>query len=226
MALFKISKGKESNLPKNTTEGFAYFTTDEGNFFIDIETNSFTSHEKAVAAGARIQVNANNANFADEAAIASYLKGSYDGQDNIEFDLESILNGMAYGKGNTGDHLITTSTGETAWTSYLVKGTQTAATNVWTGNLPNGITSYYEGLTIEYYLPYAGTSTAATLKLGNLTAYPVRRRGNSSVTTHFPAGSIIRLMYTTSSLINSGKGAWEVVGDNYDDGNIAVRIYR
>jgi hypothetical protein len=105
-------------------------------------------------------------------------------------------------------------------------GTQTAATNAWTGALPNGITAYYDGLTIDYFLPYAGTSTAATLKLGGLTAVPVRRRGNSNVTTHYPAGSVLRLTYTTSSLVNSGNGAWEVAGDNYDDGNIALRVYR
>jgi hypothetical protein len=92
--------------------------------------------------------------------------------------------------------------------------------------LPNGITSYYDGLTIDYLLPYAGTGSAATLKLGSLTAAPVRRRGNNNVTTHFPAGSVLRLTYTTSSLVNSGNGAWEVVGDNYDDGNVALRVYR
>ena len=30
MALFKISKGNEANLPKNAVEGHAYFTVDEG----------------------------------------------------------------------------------------------------------------------------------------------------------------------------------------------------
>jgi hypothetical protein len=54
LALFKISKGEESNLPQSTVEGFAYFAKDTGNFFIDIETNSFNSHDEALAAGARI----------------------------------------------------------------------------------------------------------------------------------------------------------------------------
>lgn len=35
MALFKINKGDEINLPAVLTEGWAYFTTDNGNFYID-----------------------------------------------------------------------------------------------------------------------------------------------------------------------------------------------
>jgi hypothetical protein len=96
MALFKIFKGEESNLPANTTEGYAYFTTDEGNFFIDVEDNKFDSHAEAVTEGARIQINANNANFADNASIAEFLKGTYNGK-TITLDIDEILRGMAYG---------------------------------------------------------------------------------------------------------------------------------
>ena len=35
MALFKILKGNEANLPTNQTEGYAYFTIDTNNFYID-----------------------------------------------------------------------------------------------------------------------------------------------------------------------------------------------
>jgi hypothetical protein len=37
MALFKISKGNEANLPKLKRNGFAYFTEDENDFYIDIK---------------------------------------------------------------------------------------------------------------------------------------------------------------------------------------------
>lgn len=37
MALFKISQGKEENLPQNLTEGYAYYTQDTNNFYIDIK---------------------------------------------------------------------------------------------------------------------------------------------------------------------------------------------
>ena len=57
--------------------------------------------------------------------------------------------------------------------NYLIKGTQTAQTNNWTGPLPEGITDYEEGLTIDYFLPYSGNTTAATLNLGGKGAKPI-----------------------------------------------------
>ncbi len=92
---------------------------------------------------------------------------------------------------------------------YFVKGTQTSATNAWTGTLPTGVTEYTDGLTINYYLPYAGTSTAATLNLGSLGAKNVYvGHASSSVTTHYPAGSVIQLTYIAS--LNSNAGGWKV----------------
>ena len=35
MALFKVFRGRKANLPVNTTDGYAYFTTDDGKFYID-----------------------------------------------------------------------------------------------------------------------------------------------------------------------------------------------
>ena len=35
MALFKIFKGRKVNLPQTKTDGYAYFTTDDGKFYID-----------------------------------------------------------------------------------------------------------------------------------------------------------------------------------------------
>lgn len=40
MALFKICKGKESNLPSNLVNGYCYFCTDTTNFYIDYEDNN------------------------------------------------------------------------------------------------------------------------------------------------------------------------------------------
>ena len=37
MALFRISKGNEENLPKLKREGFAYFTVDENDFYINAD---------------------------------------------------------------------------------------------------------------------------------------------------------------------------------------------
>ena len=60
MALFKISKGLSKNLMTNVPyakEGFAYFTSDDGKFYIDISGDG-TSATKAVIGTNRIPLNA------------------------------------------------------------------------------------------------------------------------------------------------------------------------
>ena len=39
MALFKISKGLAANLPQTLHEGYCYFTTDDGKFYIDVDSS-------------------------------------------------------------------------------------------------------------------------------------------------------------------------------------------
>ena len=106
--------------------------------------------------------------------------------------------------------------------TYYVKGTQTASTNAWTGTLSQ-VSALYEGLTIRYKLPYAGTSTGATLNLtlsgGTTTgAKKVYRYGTSTqITTHFSASSVITMTYDGTN--------W-VVDAFYDSNNYAyVRQY-
>ncbi len=91
--------------------------------------------------------------------------------------------------------------------NYFVKGTQTQATNVWTGDLPTNVTDYYDGLSIDYYLPYAGNGSNVTLNLGGKGAKKVQRGDSTgSATTHFPQYSVIHLTYIAS--LDSGNGAW------------------
>lgn len=63
MALFRIFKGAEEGLaavPKR--EGYAYFTTDKGNFYIDIKSDEFnTDGTVSNPVGIRVQVNAKGA---------------------------------------------------------------------------------------------------------------------------------------------------------------------
>ena len=80
---------------------------------------------------------------------------------------------------------------------YIV-GTQTEATNVWTGRTKDSALRI--GKTIAYYLPYAGTSTAATLTLtlanGTTTGeIPLRRTATSTVTTQFGVDNVIIMTY-------------------------------
>ena len=48
-------------------------------------------------------------------------------------------------------------------TAEVIVGTQTAATNTWTGNAT--FSELKDGQTILYWLPFAGTSSSATLNL-------------------------------------------------------------
>ena len=60
MALFKISKGLSKNLMTNVPyakEGFAYFTSDDGKFYIDVEGDG-TNASPAVIGENRIPLNA------------------------------------------------------------------------------------------------------------------------------------------------------------------------
>lgn len=80
---------------------------------------------------------------------------------------------------------------------YIV-GTQTAATAKWTGVSTDETLKV--GKIIAYYLPFAGTSTAATLALTMADGTTTREislqlKPNATVTTQFPAGSIVILVY-------------------------------
>lgn len=84
---------------------------------------------------------------------------------------------------------------------YII-GTQTAATNAWTGETRDA--ALVAGKTIAYKLPYAGTGTAATLNLtlsggGTTGAKGVRRmvdnNANYTVTTQYGAGAVIQMTY-------------------------------
>lgn len=94
---------------------------------------------------------------------------------------------------------------------YYVKGTQTAATGTWTGVLEE-IDELYEGLCIDYWLPFAGSGNATlnlTLKDGTATgAVPVYFGGTTRFTTHVGANNIIHLVYQTVTISNVEYTGW------------------
>ena len=111
----------------------------------------------------------------------------------------------------------------------LIVGTQTAATNVWTGIA--SFASLHDGQEILYWLPWAGNSSGATLNLtlsgGNTTgAKNVYYGGTSRVTIHYSAGSIIRMVYRENVSISGSTtkytGWW--CDANYTDGNNTDRL--
>ena len=80
---------------------------------------------------------------------------------------------------------------------YIV-GTQITSTAAWTGNSTDE--TLYIGKIIAYYLPFAGTSTAATLTLtmkNGATTEAIRllRVGSNTITTQFAANNVIILIY-------------------------------
>ena len=51
MALFKVSKGLKANLPSTKTDGYAYFCTDDGSFWIDYKDGNGILQRKQIDAG-------------------------------------------------------------------------------------------------------------------------------------------------------------------------------
>ena len=112
-----------------------------------------------------------------------------------------------------------------------VVGTQTAATGNWTGNID--IDSLYDGLTIAYFLPYAGSGNATlnlTLKDGTTTGAINCYYRYDRLTTHFAKGSnIIMTYYSAGSISIDGVATTDnrwIVNANYDTNDIeTIRPY-
>ena len=92
----------------------------------------------------------------------------------------------------------------------VIVGTQTASTAAWTG-----VASFSElkdGQTILYWLPFAGTSSNATLNLtmadGTETgAVPVYINGTTRCTTHIAVGNVTQMTYRVNTPI-AGSGSY------------------
>ena len=94
----------------------------------------------------------------------------------------------------------------------------TAKTSTWTGT-SDRITEYYDGLAIRYKIGVAGQTTT-TLNINNLGAKQVYRFSTTTLTTQFPVGSIINLIYHTD--LNGG--CW--MCNDYDaNTNTYQRVY-
>ena len=87
---------------------------------------------------------------------------------------------------------------------YTVIGTQTAATGSWTGAL-HGVSALYDGLTIMYYLPWAGSGNATlnlTLDDGTTTGAINCYYGNATrLTTHYGKGCNVVMTYWSAGSI-------------------------
>lgn len=83
----------------------------------------------------------------------------------------------------------------------FISGTQTAATAAWTGTAPT-IPALFDGLTINYWLPYnssANVTLNLTLNDGSTTgAVNVYYSGNTRLGYQYTAGNVITLTYRTN----------------------------
>ena len=94
----------------------------------------------------------------------------------------------------------------------------TTNTSTWIGT-SDRITEYYDGMAIRYKIGVDGESTV-TLNINNLGAKTIYRFGTTKLTTQFPVGSIITLIYHE----DLNDGCW--VTNDYDaNTNTQQRVY-
>lgn len=83
----------------------------------------------------------------------------------------------------------------------FIVGTQTETTGAWTGNA-SSVAALFDGLTIRYWLPYAGSGNATlnlTLSDGTATgAINCYYSGATRLTTHYAAGNVLTLTYRSN----------------------------
>ena len=105
MALFKSLRGKRENLPSTKTDGYAYFCTDDGTFWIDYKDENSVVQRK--------QINAKDAETLMGASISTILNSS-----DVEIPTSKAVLDALVGKvpdgGTTGQVLKKTETG-TEW---------------------------------------------------------------------------------------------------------------
>lgn len=115
---------------------------------------------------------------------------------------------------------------------YTVIGTQTEATGSWTGDLTS-LDALYDGLTIAYYLPWAGSGNATlnlTLKNGTTGAKNIYFQTSTRLTTHYPKGSIVWLTYFSAGSIKIDNTAttddrWIAHANYYKNDNTFPSFY-
>ena len=109
----------------------------------------------------------------------------------------SSLDSSIQSKINTANSMATEALEVANSATPFIMGTQTTATGTWTGVAP--FSSLSDGQQITYWLPYAGNGNASlnlTLANGSTTgAVNCYYGGSTRLTTHYTAGSAIRLTY-------------------------------
>ncbi len=103
MALFKIQRGLSQNLSLNrpyANDGWAYFTTNDGKFYIDIDGDG-TADSPAIIGTNRICLNAATADQVASNLILRINRGADEGRSQYTFNgsQERAINLASYGDG-------------------------------------------------------------------------------------------------------------------------------
>lgn len=171
MALFKVSKGLKANLPSTKTDGYAYFCTDDGSFWIDYKDGNGVLQRKQIDAGTvsgytvQIDVPA-NAKFTDTtySEATTSVAGLMSASDKSKLDgLQDILDNKA--NIENGQYAITTNGDGAAYTATVP-----------------GITSLTAGVSFIMIPHVASTTTIPTLNVNGLGAKNIKRRLTSLAT--------------------------------------------
>ena len=83
---------------------------------------------------------------------------------------------------------------------YYVEGLTTTTAGIWEGT-NSRITSYYDGLTINFKVGVAGgdSTNGTTLNINGLGAKPCYLRGTTKITTHYAVGTMVILSYNATT---------------------------
>ena len=146
MALFRIFKGNEANLPEKKREGFAYFTIDESDFYIDTEDTGYNSDGSINSSkpGVRQQLNAKR---------ARYLKSkdlNRDNEHDLYIDDEEISLGRKAKESNYELAYDSNALGKAGFRSIAVGSSASATGNYsssfGTNTTAQGLSSHAEGV--------------------------------------------------------------------------------
>ena len=101
----------------------------------------------------------------------------------------------------------------------IIVGTQTVSTSAWTGVA--SFSQLTDGQQIVYWLPIASTTASVTLELtlsggGTTGAIPCYYGGTTRISSHYVAGSAIRLIYKVDAPISGGTYTGWWADANYD----------
>ena len=181
MALFKSLRGKRENLPSIKIDGYAYFCTDDGTFWIDYKDENSVVQRK--------QINAKDAETLMGASISTILNSS-----DVEIPTSKAVLDALVGKvpddGTTGQILKKTETG-TEWADASFKP---AGKSYLTFSSPNSFTlkvndttKHWNG-TLEYFssnrtwTTWDGTTTLSSVDNDGENVLYLRGTGNTVIT--------------------------------------------